>query len=323
MGATSDWRENTSHILGYFERGEPVDEPFLAIQFVGDVMLDRGVRTKIESQGVDYPWKEVERFLQGAHLRVANLEGTISEEPSIATVEPPFRFTFAPEFVEVMASLVDIVSLANNHSRDRDIQGELETQDWLDKLEIDWFGGYGTSVLVHQYRGGEGIQVSLVGYHEFGTSIEELQGVITQQSQEGRFVIVVPHWGVEYVEDPQEGQRELAKKMIEVGADLIVGSHPHVIQGIESIDGVPVIYSLGNFVFDQIAPGTDVGVSATVLLRESGGMIYLSPIATVGGQPVPLSDEEARVIFENIASLSSEDLVSQILGGTVSFTERD
>ncbi len=315
MQATSDWRENTSHILGYFKRGKPVDEPFFSIQLVGDVMLDRGVRTKIESQGVDYPWKEVERFLQGAHLRVANLEGTISEEPSIATVEPPFRFTFAPEFVEAMLPFIDVVSLANNHSRDRDIEGEGETQSWLDALEIEWFGSYATSWLTYRYN-----NISFVGYHEFGSRIPDLTPIIEQEARDGQFVIVMPHWGQEYVAVPQEGQRELATKMVEAGADLIIGGHPHVIQGIELIDDTPVIYSLGNFIFDQVEPGTDVGMSATVLFYEDGGMIYLSPVATIGGQPVPLSDQEAQIIFQNIASLSSENLAPDILTGAIPFS---
>jgi poly-gamma-glutamate synthesis protein (capsule biosynthesis protein) len=315
MGATSNWRENTSHILGYFLDGEPVDDPFVSLHFVGDVMLDRGVRTKIESQGVDYPWQEVERYLQGAHLRVANFEGTISEETSVATEEPPFRFTFAPEFVEAMLPFIDVVSLANNHSCDRDIDGELETQTWLDELEIDWFGGYATAEPVYRFG-----QVSLIGYHEFGTSIDDLLPVIQEENRQGQFVIVMPHWGEEYVAQPQEGQRELATKMIQAGADLIVGSHPHVIQGIELIDGVPVIYSLGNFIFDQVEPGTDVGMSATVLLEDLGGMIYLSPVATLNGQPVPLSDEEAQIIFAKIASLSTEELAPHILTGLVPFS---
>jgi AmmeMemoRadiSam system protein B len=318
MGATTDWRQNTSHILGYFERGKPVDDSFFSMQFVGDVMLDRGVRTKIESQGVDYPWKEVKRFLQGAQLRVANLEGTVSEDASIATEEPPFRFTFSPKYVEAMLPLIDVVSLANNHTRDRDFEGEGETQSWLDDLEIDWFGGYAASEPV--YREG---RVSIIGYHQFGFPIPDLTPFIEQEDRDGQFVIVMPHWGEEYVVKPQEGQRELAMKMVEAGADLIIGGHPHVIQGIELIDGIPVIYSLGNFIFDQVEPGTDVGMSATVLLNASGGMIYLSPVATVGGQPVPLSDEEAQKLFETIAGLSSEELASQILNGVISLKERD
>ncbi|MBI4257149.1 AmmeMemoRadiSam system protein B [Candidatus Uhrbacteria bacterium] len=315
MEATSDWRENTSHILGYFERGKASDEPFLSIQFVGDVMLDRGVRSKIESQGVEYPWMEVQRFFQGTHLRVANLEGTLGDEPSIATEEPPFRFTFASEFVAAMKPFVDLVSLANNHSRDRGLDGELLTQAWLDEIGINWFGGYADSESMYRFE-----NVSLVGYHEFGTAIEDVVTAIEREAHDGQFVIVFPHWGIEYVSEPQDGQRELATRMIEAGADLIIGSHPHVIQGIETVDGVPVVYSLGNFIFDQVEPGTDVGMSATVLLDDSGGMIYLSPVATVDGQPTPLSDEQAQVIFQTTANLSSEDLASHILTGIVPFT---
>lgn len=315
MGATDDWLENTSHILGYFKRGEPIDKPFLSIQFVGDVMLDRGVRARIESQGMDYPWRDVERFLQGAQLRVANLEGTISEDSSVATVESPFRFTFASEFVEAMKPFVDVVSLANNHSRDRDIDGELETQEWLGGLELGWFGGYATAEPVYRFG-----RVSLIGYHQFGFPIHVLTPIIEKEDRDGQFVIVYPHWGEEYIAEPQDGQRELAKLMVEAGADLIIGSHPHVVQGIESIDGVPVIYSLGNFVFDQIEPGTDVGMSVIVLLNEDGGMIYLSPVETRDGQPTPLSDEDAKAIFQNIAGLSSEDLAPFILTGVIPFS---
>jgi poly-gamma-glutamate synthesis protein (capsule biosynthesis protein) len=131
--------------------------------------------------------------------------------------------------------------------------------------------------------------------------------------------MVFPHWGEEYMQAPQEEQRELATQMVEAGADLIIGSHPHVIQGIESIDGVPVIYSLGNFVFDQVEPGTDVGMSATVLLYEDSGIVYLSPVHTREGQPTPLSDEEAKTIFTNMASYSTEELVSHILIGMIPF----
>ncbi|MCR4314387.1 MAG: AmmeMemoRadiSam system protein B [Candidatus Uhrbacteria bacterium] len=314
MGATTDWRENTSHILGYFERGEPVEESFVSIQFVGDVMLDRGVRDRIESQGVDYPWRDVERFLQGAQVRVANLEGTISEDASVASVEPPFRFTFAPEFVEAMLPFIDVVSLANNHSRDRDFGGEFETQKWLEGLELGWFGGYAAVEPVYRFG-----RISIVGYHQFGFHYPDLTPIIEREARNGQFVIVYPHWGEEYIAQPQDGQRELAAQMVQAGADLIIGGHPHVVQGIESIDGVPVVYSLGNFVFDQVAPGTDVGLSVTVLFYEDGGMIYLSPVETRDGQPTPLSDEEGHTLFQNIASLSSEDIAPYVLKGMIPF----
>ncbi|NQV89894.1 AmmeMemoRadiSam system protein B [Candidatus Uhrbacteria bacterium] len=315
MGATSDWRENTSHILGTFQAGKSVSGSFVAMQAVGDIMLDRGVRSKIESQGVGYPWENVARYLQGSQLMIANLEGTISEDLSIATDEPPFRFTFSPKSVEVMNTYVDVVSLANNHSRDRDRIGEEETQEWLDTIGTDWFGGYATSEPVYRFN-----QVSLIGYHQFGTKIEDLLPVIEQEKNKSQFVIVLPHWGQEYIFEPQEGQRDLARQMVQAGADLIIGSHPHVTQGIELVEGVPVMYSLGNFIFDQVEPGTDMGLSVGVLLFEGEGVLYLSPVQTSGGQPIPLSDDSAQEIFSRMSKLSSAELIPNILLGVIPFT---
>ena len=309
MGATNDWRENTSHILGYFLEGVPIDDPFVSLHFVGDVMLDRGVREKINEFGIDYPWKEMERYLIGSDYRVANLEGTISEKESLYTHEPPFVFTFAPTFVEAMKPFIDVVSLANNHADDYGESGEEETRRRLDELDIQWFGGSTSSETVYRIDK-DGIVISLVGYHQFGTSIEDIERVIQQEDASGRFVIVFPHWGEEYIASPQSGQREKAKRMIAAGADLIIGSHPHVVQGIETIDGVPVIYSMGNFVFDQMFGETTKGMTVGVILNAKGGTLYLSPVSTAGAQPTPMSDEEAQTLFSTLSIPSSPIIFS-------------
>ncbi len=302
MGATDDWRENTSHILGYFLDGEPADNPFVSLQFVGDVMLDRDVREKINALGVEYPWENVTRYLQGSTLRIANLEGTVSEKPSVATHEPPFTFTFAPEFVEAMQPFIDVVSLANNHTDDYGDEGEQETRDRLvTDIGIEWFGGSNRSDDVYRYdacnESGCDFGISLIGYHQFGFQMRDLTPIIEQEAQEGRFVIVMPHWGEEYVTEPQVGQREMAQAMIDAGADLIVGAHPHVVQEIEVIDNVPVVYSLGNFIFDQDFDETTRGMTLGVILDQKSATLYLSPISTLAGQPTPLSDEEAAQLF--------------------------
>ncbi|MFA4845841.1 MAG: AmmeMemoRadiSam system protein B [Patescibacteria group bacterium] len=318
MGATSDWRENTSHILGYFEDGDPVDDPFVSLHFVGDVMLDRGVRTKIEENGVDYPWENVTRYLQGSHLRIANLEGTVSEKESLMTHEPPFIFTFAPEFVEAIKPFIDVVSLANNHTDDYGAQGEQETRDRLiQDLEIEWFGGSSSSEDIYRYdlcdQSGCSLGISLIGFHQFGFTIHDLTPIIEQEDQAGRFVIVMPHWGEEYITSPQDGQRALAVAMIAAGADLIIGSHPHVVQGMEVIDNVPVVYSLGNFIFDQEFDETVTGMTLGVILDEDSATLYLSPIETMGGQPTPMSDEDVaklfhdRNIFSNVITISYDE----------------
>lgn len=304
MGATSDWRDNTSHILGYFLDGDPSDDPFVSLHFVGDVMLDRGVREKINEFGIDYPWKEVERYLMGSDYRIANLEGTISEKESLMTHEPPFVFTFAPAFVEAMKPFIDIVSLANNHARDLRAIGEEETRQWLEGMGLPWFGGYASSDTVYRIDK-DGIAISLIGYHQFGSRLEDLERVIREEDLDGRFVIVLPHWGEEYIQAPQAGQREKAKRMIASGADLIIGGHPHVAQGIEVIDGVPVVYSMGNFVFDQEFGETIKGMTVGMILERERATLYLSPISTLGAQPTPLSDEEARELFSKLLIPSS------------------
>lgn len=304
IGATDDWRENTSHILGYFLEGKPVDNPFVSLHFVGDVMLDRGVREKIDEYGVDYPWREVERYLSGSDYRIANLEGTVSERESLYTHEPPFIFTFAPAFVEAIKPFIDVVSLANNHADDYGTTGELETRERLDVLDISWFGGATSSEDVYRIDK-EGIAMSLVGYHQFGASLEELERVIQSEAAADRFVIVFPHWGEEYIQAPQAGQRDRAHRMIAAGADLIIGAHPHVVQGIEMIDGVPVVYSLGNFIFDQEFGETTKGLTVGVILDREAGTLYVSPISTIGARPAPLSDEEAQELFSSLSIQNS------------------
>ncbi|MBI5794587.1 AmmeMemoRadiSam system protein B [Candidatus Uhrbacteria bacterium] len=302
MGATSDWRENTSHVLGYFLEGDSTHDPFVSLQFVGDVMLDRGVRIKIEEQGADYPWENVTRYLQGSQLRIANLEGAVSERESQTTEDPPFMFTFAPESVEAMKPFIDVVSLANNHSDDFGAEGEQETRDRLAiDLGIDWFGGSSRSDDIYRYdlcdQSGCSLGISLIGFNQFGFLIPDLTPIIESEDQAGRFVIVMPHWGEEYITAPSDSQREMAQAMIDAGADLIVGAHPHVVQGVDVIDNTPVIYSLGNFIFDQGFGETSCGMTLGVILDRRSVTLYLSPISTLNGQPTPMSDKDAKQLF--------------------------
>lgn len=279
-------------------------------------MLDRGVRTKIETEGVEYPWEMVKRFLQGTHLRIGNLEGTVNERESKYTDEPPFEFVFDPMYVEAMRPYIDVVSLANNHSSDVGSAGEVETQEWLDDLGVGWFGGY----LEPQPRYDtdvNGIAISVIGYHAFQPATLQLTDQIVEAKEEGRFVIVMPHWGTEYTVQPSSWQRELAEGMVEAGADLIVGGHPHVVQGIEIMDGVPVVYSLGNFVFDQILPETRDGLSLGVIIDETEIVLYLLPVHAYGGQPYPLPGDAAAGVLQMIQEASPEELQNSILEGVL------
>jgi len=305
--------ENSSYILGYFEDGPVTGNTFISLHFVGDIMLDRGVRVAMDKAGtVAYPWQKMSRFLMGSHLVVGNLEGTVNEQLSSYTYNPPFRFVFSPESVFEMGKYVDVVSLANNHASDVGSAGQLETKDRLDGMGIDWFGSYASpapafTTKIYDHA------VAIIGYHQFQPEEAELIAEIQTQKTAGRFVILVPHWGPEYQTEPSVSEKVLAQKMVDAGADLIVGGHPHVPQGVSAITSVPVIYSLGNFVFDQRIPETYEALTTGVIIDDENITIYLLPVYTKGGQPTPMGDAESNQLLQKIAGASPEYLRDQIL----------
>ncbi len=282
------WHENTSHIYGAFTQGQPDATPFAALHFVGDIMLDRGVRKLIDAAGdVDYPWKQIGRYLSGSHLVIGNLEGTVNKQPSTYTYDPPFRFVFDPTFVEAMHKYIDLVSLANNHSSDVGSAGELETNAWLNKMNIPWFGSYRHPSPRYDFEIQDQL-FTLLGYHAFQPAEDELVQEIKTAKADGRFVIVMPHWGTEYRTEPDTSQTRLAQLMVDAGADLIIGGHPHVPQALQYVKGVPVVYSLGNFVFDQHMSETWTAQTIGVIIATNKIDIYSLPVFTKDGQPTPL-----------------------------------
>jgi AmmeMemoRadiSam system protein B len=316
MSMTNNWQENTSHILGYFTYGDPTVKRNASLHFVGDIMLDRDVRDLINENSVDYPWEKMERFLSGSDLRVGNLEGTVSERESTYTYDPPFRFVFAPDAVEAMGERIDVVSLANNHSSDVGSAGLRETERWLDELGIGWFSGFDTPIPRFD-ASINGTDISLIGYHAFRPNEDVLRETIQAASDEGHFVIVQPHWGEEYVNAPSASQRRLAQFMIDAGADLIVGGHAHVPQGIEMIDDVLVVYSLGNFIFDQPFPETWGALTLGVIIEDDRVILHLLPVNTRDSQPTPIDSRDENVILELVAENSDENLAESIQLGII------
>jgi AmmeMemoRadiSam system protein B len=312
-----DWGENVSHYTGYFSPGEVEPEDFAALHFVGDIMLDRGVRVLIDqAESFEYPWEDMQRFLMGAHLRIGNLEGTVNEQASTYTYNPPFRFVFSSESVEIMGGYIDVVSLANNHTSDVGSASQAETKERLDDMEIDWFGSYATPEPRFDTTV-NGIDLTFIGYHQFQPDEDALVELISSAHEEDRFVIVQPHWGTEYEYSPSTSQEYLAEIMVNAGADLIIGGHPHVVQGIQLIDDVPVVYSLGNFIFDQQIPVTWQALTVHVIVEAEAMTLRLLPIEARDGQPTPVSDAMAQDIRDLIAQYSDAFLQDSIKTGVI------
>ncbi|MFA6132342.1 MAG: AmmeMemoRadiSam system protein B [Patescibacteria group bacterium] len=321
LTGSDNWEENTSHLLGYFTKGEPADDDFISLHFVGDIMLDRGTRKQIDAaDDVGYPWAKMDRFLDGTDFVVGNLEGTVNEQPSTYTYDPPFRFVFDPTYVEEAKKYLDAVSLANNHASDVGSAGELETHTWLEKIGLPWLGSYLNSTMRYDTTIGDW-PISFIGYHAFQPNEKALLAEIAAAKADGNFVIVMPHWGTEYVTSPDSSEKRLAKLIVEAGADLVIGGHPHVPQGGEVIGDTPVWYSLGNFVFDQSIPETWTGLTAGVIISDSQIEIHLLPVFTKNSQPTPMSDTAAQKVLAALAetelSSTSNDLKEQIKNGII------
>jgi poly-gamma-glutamate capsule biosynthesis protein CapA/YwtB (metallophosphatase superfamily) len=236
-------------------------EPTYKILFGGDVMLDRSIRIKMEKHGPDFVLAELTSTFHEYDMVVANLEGTITTYPtrSVNTaVDDPnhFMFTFDPNVTPMLKrNNFQIVSLANNHSEDFGLDGVTQTKQYLSDSEINYFGNTGFEQQPSNrvfIKNELSPSLAFVGYNQFvtdglATALADIQYATTAAD----LVIVMPHWGPEYKPTANSDIVSEAHQLIEAGADLIIGSHPHIIQQKETYLGKTIYYSLGNFVFDQ------------------------------------------------------------------------
>ena len=215
------------------------------------------------------------------------------------TPTPDKKFTFRarPETVEYMKVLgVDIVGLANNHAYDYGEDALLDTFDTLDRAGIPYVGaGHNIHEAASpRYIDVKGVRIGFACATQIERSLppdtkeatEDSPGVlrtldpsrfvetIAEADENSDFVVVFVHWGSENVNDMEEAQRELARSYAAAGADLIIGAHPHVLQGFEYVDGVPVMYSLGNFWFNS-KPLDNCVVEAEVTSDAEGTRLSL------------------------------------------------
>ncbi|MDB5795632.1 MAG: putative poly-gamma-glutamate biosynthesis enzyme [Noviherbaspirillum sp.] len=243
------------------------DEPVVSLIFAGDIVLDGKPGRAIEG-GRD-PFSGFAELLAGADIRVGNLECVVATtgEPD----EKIYTFRAQPRTLPVLKRHFDAVSLANNHSGDFGRAAFAEMLDLLDKAGIARFGGGRNLREAHAplIIERKGLRIALLGYNEFlprtfeadadapGVAWSEDDQVVddlrkARSVHRADIVIPVMHWGWE--DEPVAGrrQRELARLMVDAGADAVIGGHPHVTQDIEHYKGKPIVYSVGNFVIDAI-----------------------------------------------------------------------
>lgn len=242
-------------------------QPRVSFCAVGDILLDRGIRKKINEHGVDYPFELVAPFISSFDLAFCNLECPVSTRGTSTRKLYCFRADTG-FFAGVQNAGFDIFSLANNHIADWGLVACLDTRDLIERHGLVAVGVGKSDQEARQPRvvRKNGLTFAFAAYmgnpltgilgpqYSAGlakVSCEEIISDIQQVREQVDFIIISMHWGTEYVHIPEKHQVEWAHRLIDAGADLIIGHHPHVLQSFEVYKNRFILYSLGNFVFDQ------------------------------------------------------------------------
>ena len=283
-------------------RGEPV-----TLIFAGDLMLAAGPGQTIAAGGD--PLAPFASTLAQTDYRIANLECPVAGggQPHASKI---VTFRAEPQTLSVLRGRFDAVSLANNHSGDYGHAAFVETMAHLDDAGIAYFGGGRNLTEAHRplWIERNGLRIAVLGYNEFkprafeagadwpGVAWSEDDLVIADiraaRAAGADLVIPFMHWGWEKETRPTERQKTFARMMIDEGAALVVGSHPHVTQGAEIHKSKPIVYSLGNFVFDGFDyPEAQRGWLLRVKLDKSGVLAWETIAAQIddAGTPWPAS----------------------------------
>lgn len=237
----------------------------LTLVFAGDIMLADGPGRVIAAGGD--PLAHFASILAAADYRIGNLECAVADGGE-AQPSKIWSFRAKPQTLKILQGRFDAVSLANNHSGDYGQAAFVETAQHLDAAGIARFGGGRDLTEAHRplWIEKKGQRIAVLGYNEYkprrfeagpqtpGIAWSEDEQVIADiraaKAAGADHVIPFMHWGWERSTQPDERQKSFARRMIDEGASLVVGSHPHVTQGAEIYKGKPIVYSLGNFIFD-------------------------------------------------------------------------
>lgn len=305
-----------------------VQETTITISAAGDCTLgtDEGFNYKRSFKGKydavqdpAYFFQNVQPVFAQDDLTIVNMEGTLTEE----TTREPKQFAFKgdAEYAKILtAGAVETANLANNHSFD---YGKKSYEDTITALEAEGISSFGyerTAVMDIK-----GVKVGLAGVYELAEHIDckqdLLDNIASLKEQGAQIIIVSFHWGQEKENVPNDVQVELAHTAIDNGADLVLGHHPHVLQGIEEYKGKNIVYSLGNFCFGGNSAPSDMD---TMIFQQTftvkDGKLQEDNVTNIlpckissayeegynNYQPILAEGEQKEKIFERLSEYSQK-----------------
>lgn len=296
----------------------------VTLTFSGDVMLDRGVAKAALSKERGYLFSNISTLYQYYDYNIINLEGVLTEKQHIPA-NKRYVFKAKPFWAkEFYKGQITHVTLANNHSLDYGEFGLKDTKEALTNAEISFFGDSCIPEIIEQNENTillfsytnliqDDKQLLCSSEHEFIKSIQEFK-----QRYPESIIITVLHWGTEYVSKAMTGQRKLAHKLIDNKVDMVIGHHPHVIQNIEYYKEKPIFYSLGNLIFDQNRPNTDLGgIVGVRILQNKIKQFDFYPVRIKKSKP-HLLDSTALAALKTRNVFSETNLETKPYGWSVS-----
>lgn len=295
----------------------------ITLSFVGDCTLATDNATAegsfeeyYENEGAGYFFKNVKSILEGDDLTVANLECvfTLTDERTGSL----YAYKAHPSHAVILAEgNINAVNLANCHIWDYGDAGRVDTIAHVGNAGLGWFDA--TNLLVSTIRG---VKVGVIGLSSYDTSDEQIvastKDDIEELKKQGAQIIVVEyHWGEEGSDAPSEAQIQLAHSAVDAGADVVIGHHPRILQGVELYKGKYIAYSLGTFCYGGTQPPEDFDTmifQQTFTLKdgavEGGAELNMIPcsISSQGGRndycPTPADEQNSQRILDKIYSLS-------------------
>ncbi len=276
----------------------------------------RSLNAYYDENGPAYFLQSVKPVFEADDLTIVNMEGTLTE--STSRMDKTFAFKGPADYTKILTEgSVEAANLANNHSRDYGEQSYTDTIAALDAAGIVNFGYDRTAVMDVN-----GVKVGLVGTYELaegmGCEEEMIANIKAVEDQGAQIVIVSFHWGIERENYPDETQVSLAHSAIDHGADLVLGHHPHVLQGIEVYNGKNIVYSLGNFCFGGNSNPSDKDtmifqqtftVQNGELVEDNVTNVIPCSLSSESGrntyQPTPLEGEEKDRVMAKIEEFSA------------------
>lgn len=298
------------------------------VWFVGDVLLARSIERLMHSYGVEYPYSQLPP-LPSRTLLVGNFESAV---PAQHVPTPDFQVTFSVHR-HMLSGLSQYgfthLGLANNHALDFGMDDYVHTQQQLRSASTTPFGDpHRLSTSSIAFLELSSSTVALIGIHavdSFPTEAD-VEQVLTYADTVSDAQVAYVHWGIEYQPYHSRAQERFARLLVAYGIDLVVGHHPHVVQDVALYEGVPVFYSLGNFIFDQYGnKDTEQGLILDVSFDGQEVQAALIPVSSEysRGAPRVLSGFEKEQFLKNLAGRSAASLHDFIKAGVLTSVPAD